>query len=107
MQRQRNELNFKGQNIYVGIDVHKKEWTVCICTDHLEHKKFSQPASAEALSTYLKRNFPGGTWLSVYEAGFCGFHVHADLEKHGIRNIVVNAADVPTSHKEKGRSGQK
>jgi hypothetical protein len=85
----------------VGIDVHKKEWTVRICTEQLEHKKFSQPPSAEALAAYLKRNFPGGTWLSVCEADFCGFHVHAGLEKQGIRNIVVNAADVPTRHKEK------
>jgi transposase len=67
----------------------------------MEHKKFSQPPSAEALASYLKRNFPGGNWLSVYEAGFCGFHVHAELEKQGIRNMVVNAADVPTTHKEK------
>lgn len=28
MQKQSNTLNFKGQNIYVGIDVHLKSWTV-------------------------------------------------------------------------------
>jgi len=27
MQAQRNKLNFKGQNIYAGTDVHKKSWT--------------------------------------------------------------------------------
>ena len=101
MQTQSNKLNFAGQNIFVGIDVHKKNWTVCIFSEHLEHKKFSQPPTAEALKTYLHRNFPGATYHSAYEAGFCGFHVHDSLQKAGINNIVVNAADVPTTHKEK------
>jgi hypothetical protein len=30
---QRKELNFEGQNIYVGIDVHLKSWTVTILTE--------------------------------------------------------------------------
>jgi len=101
MQAQSNKLNFEGQNIYVGIDVHKKAWTVCIFSQHLEHKKFSQPPTAEALRTYLHRHFPGAMYYSAYEAGFCGFHVHTELQAAGINNIVVNAADVPTTHKEK------
>ncbi|KAA6306112.1 hypothetical protein EZS27_042230, partial [termite gut metagenome] len=28
MQEQRKELNFKGENIYVGIDVHLKSWSI-------------------------------------------------------------------------------
>ena len=101
MQAQSNKLNFEGHNIYVGIDVHKKEWTVCIFSQHMEHKKFSQPPTACALKTYLHKHFPGATYYSVYEAGFCGFHVHQELQGAGIHNIVVNAADVPTTHKEK------
>jgi len=101
MQVQSNKLNFEGQNIYVGIDVHKKDWTVCVFSEHLEHKKFSQPPSVDALKTYLHRHFPGATYYSVYEAGFCGFHVHTKLQAAGINNIVVYAGDVPTTHKEK------
>ena len=26
---QSNKLNFKGQNIYIGIDVHLKSWVFC------------------------------------------------------------------------------
>ena len=100
-QTQSNKINFEGQNIYIGIDVHKKEWTVCIFSENLEHKQFTQPPEAEALKSYLHRNFPGAKYYSVYEAGFCGFHVHNDLVAAGITNIVVNAADVPTTHKEK------
>jgi transposase len=101
MQKQRNELNFKGQNIYVGIDVHLKSWTVCIMTEHLEHKRFTQPSEAEALYNYLSRNFPGATYHSVYESGFSGFWAHRQLEALGIHSIITNAADVPTKQKEK------
>lgn len=44
MQRQINELNFTGQNIYVGIDVHLKSWNVTILTESLHHKTFNQPS---------------------------------------------------------------
>jgi len=101
MQAQNYELNFTGHNIYVGMDVHLKSWTVTIRTEHLEHKRFTQPPNAQVLYNYLTRNFPGATYYSVYEAGFCGFWIHRQLEALGIRNIVVNAADVPTKQKEK------
>jgi len=100
MQTQSTELNFEGQNLFVGIDVHLKSWTVSIVTDHLMHKTFTQPASAKVLSNYLNRNFPGGVYNSVYEAGFSGFWSHYMLKEMGINNIVTNPADVPTTQKE-------
>jgi transposase len=36
----------------------------------------------------------------VYEAGFCGFWIHDELERSGIKCTIVNPADVPTKHKE-------
>jgi transposase len=100
MQRQRKELNFKGENIYVGIDVHLKSWYVAILTEYIEHKRFRLDPEAEILAKYLQTRFPGGTYYSVYEAGFSGFSAHYKLTALGIKNIVVNAADVPTSNKE-------
>jgi len=107
MQTQSNQLNFAGQNIYAGIDVHKASWTVCIFSEKLEHKKFNQPPTVEALKSYLHRTFPGATYHSAYEAGFCGFYIHYKLLEAGIHNIVVNAADVPTTHKEKDNKTDK
>jgi transposase len=100
MLTQKTGLDFKGQNIFVGIDVHLKSWTVTIMTEELVHKTFTQPASADALSNYLERNFPEGDYNSVYEAGFSGFWTHYKLKEMGINNIVINPADVPTSQKE-------
>lgn len=98
---QRNKLDFSGQNIYAGFDVHLKSWKVTIMTDHVVHKTFSQPASPEALYSYLVKNFPGGIYHSAYEAGFCGYWIHNKLEALGVKSIVVNPADIPTTHKEK------
>ena len=101
MRVQSKELNFKGQNIYVGLDVHKKNWTVRIQSAELTYHPFFQPPSVEALVQYLQRNFPGATYYSAYESGFSGFWAHRELVSQGVNNIVVHAADVPTTQKER------
>ena len=78
MQTQSNKLDFNGQNIYVGLDVHLKSWKVTIMTDYITHKTFSQPPKTEALYNYLERNFPGGVYHSAYEAGFCGYWIFVE-----------------------------
>lgn len=100
MQTQNSELTFKGQRIFVGIDVHLKSWTVTVLSESLAHKTFTQPASHLALHKYLTGNFPQADYYSVYEAGFCGFMPHYRLQELGIKNIVINPADVPTTQKE-------
>lgn len=95
------QLDFSGQVFFVGIDVHKKSWHVTIRSNGMRLNSFSMNPSAKELKSHMKRNYPGGIYKSVYEAGFCGFSVHRDLIKEGIENIVINPADVPTSGKEK------
>jgi len=100
---QSNTLDFRGQNIYAGIDVHKKSWSVTVLSEHAVLKKFSQDPQPEALHKFLVTNYPGASYRSVYEAGFCGFWIHHRLTELGIANIVVNPADVPTMSSEKLR----
>jgi len=101
MPTQKNELNFNGTNIYSGIDVHLKSWTVTIMVEGISHKSFNQPASSDVLYNYLVNHYPGGVYHSAYEAGFSGFSTHYKLKELGINSIVVNAADIPTTGKEK------
>lgn len=101
METQNNKLDFTGQNIYAGFDVHLKSWSVTIMTEKLTHKTFSQPPNPEILHRYLKNNFPGGTYHSAYEAGFCGYWIHNKLKLLGVNSMVVNPADIPTTDKEK------
>ncbi|WKV11830.1 IS110 family transposase [Marivirga harenae] len=93
--------DFSGMNIYAGIDVHKKSWSVTILVDEQEHRTFNQPPSAEVLFKNLNKNFPGATYYSAYEAGFCGYGHHRQLVELGIDNVVIHPADVPTTDKDK------
>ena len=100
---QRKQITFKGQRIFIGIDVHLKSWSVTIASEHTVLKRFTQPPSPEALYSFLTREYPDAEYKSVYEAGFCGFWIHERLMELGIDNIVVNPADVPTTTGEKLR----
>ena len=103
MREQRNEISFRGQKIYVGIDVHLKSWSVTVLYETSVLKKFSQNPDPEALHGFLRRSYPGAKYRSVYEAGFCGFWIHERLTALGIDNIMINPTDVPTKSSEKLR----
>ena len=62
---------------------------------------FSMDPDPQKLAEYLKRNYPEAEYRSVYEAGFSGFEAHRTLCKLGVKNIVINPADVPTSGRER------
>jgi transposase len=96
-----NNKTFDGQSFYVGIDYHKKSWKVTILGEQYEHKTMSQNPDPKLLAGYLRRNFPGGNYHAVYEAGFSGFNACRKLNQLGIDCIVIHPADVPTSQKEK------
>ena len=96
-----NKLDFTGQPIYIGLDVHKKSWSVSIFSNYGEYKTFNQPPEVDKLFQYLRHHFPGGDYRSVYEAGYCGFWIHDQLREKGIQCLVVNPADIPTKNKER------
>ena len=98
-----NGISFKGQHFHIGLDVHKKNWSVNIRNNGLRLKAFSMDPSPEQLKRFLEENYPEGTYHAVYEVGFCGFWICRRLRGMGIDCIVVNPADVPTGHKEKDR----
>lgn len=97
------QLDFSGQKIFAGIDVHKKSWKVCLRSEQMELKTFSQNPSVKELNDHLKQNYPGADYYVVYEAGFCGFSYQREFGMYSINCIVVNPADVPTTDKEKCR----
>ena len=98
---QSNKMSFKGQNIYVGIDVHLKTWHVTTLTESGYKYSFAQHSDAKELFDRLNKKFPEAHFKSAYETGFCGFSVHYALAAQGFENIVVNPADIPTTGKEK------
>lgn len=97
---QRNKISFNGQKIFVGIDVHKKNWDVAIAPEIGNVKRHSQKASAVELFDFLKKHYPNGDYQAVYESGFSGFSTYYALKDVGINCMVIHAADVPTTQYE-------
>ncbi|GAB3356453.1 hypothetical protein GCM10027566_19250 [Arachidicoccus ginsenosidivorans] len=93
--------DFTGENFYIGLDVHKKSWSVTVRTSNLEVGHFNQAPDPKALHSYLTKKFPSGTYYSAYEAGFSETSSHIALCKLGIQNIIVHASDIPNTDKEK------
>ena len=96
MSTQSKPFSFKGQKIFVGLDVHLRSWSVTVLSEQAVLKKFTQDPSPAALNKFLTNTYPDAEYYSVYEAGFCGLWIHWELHNLGINNIVVNPADVPT-----------
>jgi transposase len=94
-------IDFNDTNLYIGIDVHKKNWEIAIRCNGIQLKRFNMEASVNHLAAFLNKTYPNANFIAVYEAGFCGFWICRQLCDLGIHCTVVNPADVPTSQKEK------
>ena len=95
-------VSFKGKDIFVGIDVHKRSWDIKILTAHTSQRQIhkSEP-SPEFVAQYLMKHYPGANFHCVYEAGFSGFWIQERMSQLGLNTIVVHPGDVPTTDKEK------
>jgi transposase len=94
-------VDFANNQIFVGIDVHKKSWSVSLYHEQKYLRTFTQPPSVEALEKFLRRDFPNADYQCGYESGFCGFWIQREFEKKGIKCKVVHPADIPRSQKYK------
>lgn len=92
--------DFTGQSFYIGLDVHKKSWTITVRTSGLEVAHFTQEPDVDQLHRYLNKRYPGARFYSAYEAGFCGTRIHTLLCQAGINNIIIHPADLPKTDKQ-------
>lgn len=86
--------DYTGKTIFVGIDVHKKSYSVAVVCDSQVVKKDRMEASPDLLASYCRKKFVGATVRSAYEAGFCGFSLHRKLSQMGIDNRIVHPAGI-------------
>jgi transposase len=85
------------QAVFVGIDVHKKNWAACAIHQGVVIKHASIPGDYIALDGFLS-HFQGCQIKTVYEAGFSGFHLHRHLIKNKIDSIVVSPTKIPRAY---------
>ena len=101
MQTQRKQLDFTGENIFIGMDVHKKSWTNSILVGDTFHKTMNQPPEPKKIMAYVQKNFPNANYHFGYEAGFCGYWIYEQLKSMGAACTILNPADIPTTDKER------
>lgn len=107
MQAKVKKNNFKNQTIYIGIDVHKISWCISLYMHGMILRTLNIDPFPEVLFKFLKKEYPGAVYKSVYEAGFCGYWIHRKLLLLGIDNIIVNPSDIPSTGSEKTRKTDK
>src|SRR5689334_16297315 len=100
-------IDFTGKLIYVGIDVHQKDWQVGKVPEGICLGNHRMRASSERLIEQLRTHYPGATFKCVYESCAWGFTLQRQLSAAGMECIVVHAADVSSSDKEKRRKTDK
>src|SRR4030095_11163822 len=99
----RNIIDFTGKTIHVGIDVHEKDFQVAKVLGDICLGNHRMPANGQGLIDHLRTHYPGAGFKCVYESCAWGFTLQRQLQQAGIDCIVVHAADVSSSDKEKKR----
>jgi len=99
--KQDRKIDFTGQEIFIGIDVHKDNWRVGIELRGHSQNPFHQEADVDRLVNYLHKHYPGGDYQVGYEAGFSGYWLYEELKMRDVACEIFHASDIPTSDKEK------
>ena len=86
--------------LYIGMDIHKKSWSVHMRTDISDHKTLTIPSNCEVLYEYVDKHFKDHEVSLTYEAGCCGFSASRYFLNLGWNVFVVNPADVPRMDKQ-------
>ncbi len=84
----------KGKIIFVGVDVHKKDWVVTVICEGEEVYHAVIGSSPEGLIKILKR-FEAKEVHTVYEAGPTGYWLHDALVEAGFDSMVTPPSLVP------------
>jgi transposase len=86
--------------LFIGMDIHKKSWSVHLRTDLFDHKGFAMPPDSSKLVDYVTTHFADHEVSLTYEAGCCGFSAARYFLNMGWQVKVVNPADVPRRDKQ-------
>lgn len=101
------KVTYVGKKVYVGIDVHKKQYSVYALSEGVKVKSWITAAEPLSLAKQLRGYFEGAEIESGYEAGFSGFVLHRELVAFGIKNIVVNASSIQISSRDRVKTDKR
>ena len=99
--------DYTGKSVFVGIDVHKKTYAVTCIIDNVIAKRDTLKAEPKMLADYLQKHFSNARIKTVYEAGFSGFVLHRYLTEKGVDSMVVHAASVEISARDRVKTDKR
>src|SRR5688572_29686058 len=94
------KASFENHTVYVGLDVHKRSWNAAIYLNDQYIRNIHQPPAPKALYHYLENNYPKAKYVCAYECGKFGFWIQRQFRDMGIECLVVNPADIPSTHRD-------
>lgn len=89
--------DLQGEDLFVGIDLHKRTWHITIRTTQIEVFSASIAGQWRALSKLLGR-YKSANIHAVYEAGFFGFWLFDKLIETGVDCIVTPPTLIPQEY---------
>ena len=98
---------YSNQTIFIGIDVHKKSYSISAIHNGTLIKKATIVADPDILLSFLYKNFNNAQLETAYEAGFSGFYLHRYLVGNGINNIVVHPASIEIASRERVKNDRR
>ena len=87
----------QSEELFVGIDLHKRRWHVTIRTADVQVFSSSIAGKWQELEKVLNR-YQGCRIHAVYEAGYFGFWLFDHLTQYGVECIVTPPSLIPQEH---------
>ena len=89
------------------MDVHRSFFVAsCICEGEVV-KRCRMPPTAEAVLSLIAKEFRGAKVSTCYESGYREFLLHRALTAQGVSNIVVHAAAVEVSARDRVKTDKR
>lgn len=103
----REKISYEGKKVFIGMDVHKRTYTLSCVSEGELVKRCTMEASPEKVVEFIGRYFGGSEVTSGYEAGFSGYILHRHLVGNGIENKVVNAGSIEIASRDKVKTDKR
>lgn len=100
--------NYTGKIVFIGLDVHKKTYSIAAICDNELVKRATIKADHVTLLNFIRKYFPNASQINTaYESGFSGLGLHRFLIKNDINNIVVHAAAIEISSRDRVKTDKR
>lgn len=87
----------KDKKVFVGIDVHRKDWSVCFVCDGEVVEKLRIKGNYSAMKSLLTHYSTARELSLVYEAGFSGYWLYRNLTDDGYSCFITPPSLTPTT----------